>query len=62
MIAKVVAHNHEKVSLDIDRLAVLACEYQDREVVRLMKKIVPEFKSYNSTYEELDKEPLFVNV
>ncbi|WP_353139351.1 nucleoside-diphosphate sugar epimerase/dehydratase [Pseudopedobacter sp.] len=62
MIAKVVPHEYELVSIDINNLVTLACKYQDKDVVRLMKKIVPEFKSNNSTYEELDKELELVNV
>jgi hypothetical protein len=29
--------------------------YEKEEVVKLMKKIVPEYKSMNSVYEVLDK-------
>ncbi|RZK60847.1 MAG: polysaccharide biosynthesis protein, partial [Pedobacter sp.] len=56
MIAKVVANDFESVGTSIQQLVNLACEYEDTEVVKLMKKIVPEFKSNNSVYEELDKQ------
>jgi len=55
MIAKVQAQDFETVSNKIDTLIDIACHYQDQEVVRLMKQLVPEFKSNNSVYEELDK-------
>ncbi|ADY53788.1 polysaccharide biosynthesis protein CapD [Pseudopedobacter saltans DSM 12145] len=61
MIAKVIPYEFESVSIHIEDLVTLACNYQDKEVVRLMKKIVPEFKSNNSTYEELDKELEFAD-
>lgn len=54
MIAKVQLNHFESVNENIRRLLDIACKYQDKEVVKLMKKIVPEFKSNNSVYEELD--------
>ncbi len=62
MIAKVIASEFEEVNYKIEALTALACEYKDREVVKLMKHIVPEFKSNNSVYEELDMEKESVNV
>lgn len=56
MIAKVVANDFENVGLNVQQLVDLACAYEDTEVVKLMKKIVPEFKSNNSVYEEFDLE------
>ncbi|MFD1629000.1 polysaccharide biosynthesis protein [Pseudopedobacter beijingensis] len=56
MIAKVASNEYNKVSTDIEKLLEMAYNYKDTEVVRLMKKIVPEFKSNNSAYEELDRD------
>ncbi|MBD3747865.1 MAG: polysaccharide biosynthesis protein [Sphingobacteriales bacterium] len=55
MIAKVIAHDFDQVNNSILSLIELACKYQDREVVKRMKELVPEFKSKNSIYEELDE-------
>lgn len=54
MIARVAASDFETVGENIQQLINLACNYEDTEVVKLMKKIVPEFKSNNSIYEEFD--------
>lgn len=56
MIAKVLPYNFEFVSGDIDQLIELSYKYEDKEVVKMMKRIVPEFISNNSIYEELDLE------
>ena len=55
MIAKVIPRAFEKVNQDIQELIEIACNYQDKEVVKKMKDIVPEFKSNNSIFEELDQ-------
>lgn len=53
--AHVREYQREEVVAAIDKLKVVA-ETEDRmATVREMKKIVPEFKSKNSVYEELDK-------
>ncbi|OAQ38783.1 polysaccharide biosynthesis protein [Pedobacter psychrophilus] len=54
MVAKVMVYNFEEVVKKVDTLIDTACYYKDKEVVKLMKKIVPEYKSNNSIYEELD--------
>ncbi len=56
MIAKVKPCNFEEVSKNVLLLIDIACNYGDKEVVRMMKKMVPEFKSNNSIFEELDQE------
>ncbi len=56
MIAKTREYHFETVDKDIEELIRLSCEYKDRQVVIKMKEIVPEFKSNNSIYEELDKQ------
>ena len=38
-----------------DRLAELALAVKAEDSVRLMKQVVPEFKSRNSVYEKLDR-------
>ena len=54
LIAKVRKYNTEEIALQIDELIRLAGSGHDKEVVQQMKAIVPEFKSQNSVYEELD--------
>ena len=60
MIAKVKVNNFEIVSQKVKNLIDIACQYQDKEVVKLMKKLVPEFKSNNSIFEELDEKEAVV--
>ncbi|MGB4774735.1 MAG: nucleoside-diphosphate sugar epimerase/dehydratase [Daejeonella sp.] len=60
MVAKVREYDFEIISDQIDELIRLSCEYKDRHVVVKMKELVPEFKSNNSIYEELDKKSLIV--
>jgi FlaA1/EpsC-like NDP-sugar epimerase len=55
MIAKTREYHFETINKHIEELIDLSCEYKDRQVVVKMKEIVPEFKSNNSIYEELDK-------
>jgi len=54
LIAKVRKYNTGEIVLQIDELIRLAGSGHDKEVVQQMKAIVPEFKSQNSVYEELD--------
>ncbi len=53
-IAEVRPYDYDQVCQDIDRLIAVSKEYNDMETVRKMKQIVPEYKSNNSVYEELD--------
>ena len=55
-IAEVREYDYDQVSKDIDELVEISKHYDDMETVRKMKDIVPEYKSNNSIYEELDKE------
>ena len=55
-IAQVREYDYEEVSKEIDELVALAKLYNDMDTVRKMKQIVPEYKSNNSVYEQLDKE------
>ncbi|MFO7844021.1 MAG: nucleoside-diphosphate sugar epimerase/dehydratase [Bacteroidales bacterium] len=54
MTAKVSTHDFKKVEQHIQQLILLHKKHNNMEIVREMKKIVPEFKSQNSIYEELD--------
>ncbi len=54
MVARVREYNFENINRHIEELISLSCEYKDLQVVIKMKEIVPEFKSNNSIYEELD--------
>ena len=58
MVAQVREYNFHTISKHIRELIRLSCEYKDHQVVIKMKEIVPEFKSNNSIYEELDKQLL----
>jgi FlaA1/EpsC-like NDP-sugar epimerase len=54
MIAKVRTYDFESIQTKVEELILLACDYQDNDVVKAMKNMVPEFISKNSIYEELD--------
>jgi FlaA1/EpsC-like NDP-sugar epimerase len=56
LIAKVQEYSYKTVSKQIDDLIEVSEKNENYPVVRLMKKIVPEFVSENSIYEELDLE------
>ena len=53
-IAQVRQYDYNDVSKQIDRLVETSYLYDDMETVRIMKQIVPEFKSQHSVYEKLD--------
>jgi FlaA1/EpsC-like NDP-sugar epimerase len=54
LIAKVREYNADEVAHQINELIELSRSGNEKEVVRKMKAIVPEFKSQNSIFEELD--------
>jgi FlaA1/EpsC-like NDP-sugar epimerase len=56
MIAKVAENNHEAVEKQVHDIIAAVKKYDNYEIVRLMKQIVPEFISKNSPFEVLDKE------
>lgn len=56
MIAKVRNYDFEQVQKKFGELIKLQKDHDNFEIVRKMKEIVPEFKSQNSVYEELDIE------
>lgn len=53
-IAEVRPYDFNEVKQAIDDLIAISKKYNDMETVRMMKQIVPEYKSNNSVYEELD--------
>ena len=57
-IAQVREYDYNEVSRDIDELVDISKQFDDMNTVRKMKEIVPEYKSNNSVFENLDvKEP-----
>ena len=54
MVAKVREYDFKYISKVIHELVRLLISHDNYEIVKFMKKIVPEFKSKNSIYEELD--------
>jgi FlaA1/EpsC-like NDP-sugar epimerase len=54
-IAEVRNYDFDEVSKDIDELIEISKHYDNMATVKKMKEIVPEYKSNNSVYEELDK-------
>jgi Predicted nucleoside-diphosphate sugar epimerases len=54
MIAKVREYDFDIVEEQINGLIELTQNQNEREIVLKMKELVPEFKSNNSIYEELD--------
>ena len=54
-IASVREYDYEEVRKNEDRLHEASFRYEDMETVRIMKQIVPEFKSQHSKYESLDR-------
>ena len=54
-IAEVREYDYGKACKDIEELIEIAKRYDDMATVRKMKDIVPEYKSNNSIYEQLDK-------
>ena len=55
-IAKVREYKRDEILASYDKLAELALAVKIEDTVRLMKQVVPEFKSNNSVYEKLDRE------
>ena len=54
-IAEVRQYDYNKVCKDIDELIEISRRYDDMATVKKMKEIVPEYKTNNSVYEQLDK-------
>lgn len=54
MIAKVRSYKYAEISSQIDELICCISSSEKEHIVRMMKQLVPEFKSKNSIYEKLD--------
>ena len=54
MIAKVREYDYDEALRNEERLLEASYSYDDMAIVRIMKEIVPEFKSRHSKYEALD--------
>lgn len=55
MIASVKQYEYDYVVKEINELKNYAFNESDEQIVRLMKQIIPEYKSQNSIYEKLDQ-------
>lgn len=55
-VARVREYKRNDILASYDKLAELALAVNVEDTVRLMKRVVPEFKSNNSEYERLDVE------
>jgi len=55
MIAKVKEYDFESIAASIGQLIELFSKQNNQSIVKKMKELVPEFKSNNSIYEQLDK-------
>lgn len=55
-VAKVCQYDYSEVAEQITKLSVLAAQVDVPATVRLMKQIVPEYKSQNSRFEQFDRE------
>ena len=53
-IVQVRQYDYADVVRQLDELARVSEEYDNMQTVRLMKQIVPEYKSQNSVYTSLD--------
>ncbi|HWB24552.1 MAG TPA: nucleoside-diphosphate sugar epimerase/dehydratase [Chitinophagaceae bacterium] len=55
VIAKTIEQDYKKISAEINILLTIAADFNDTDVVRQMKRIVPEYISNNSVYELFDQ-------
>jgi FlaA1/EpsC-like NDP-sugar epimerase len=55
MIAKVQAIPFEQISPQLQALVDITAGHDNFAIVKKMKEIVPEYKSQNSVFEEVDK-------
>lgn len=53
-IAEVREYDYEQVNKEIEDLIAISLKYDNMATVKKMKEIVPEYKSSNSIYEQLD--------
>ncbi|MBD5280108.1 MAG: polysaccharide biosynthesis protein, partial [Bacteroides sp.] len=54
-VAKVREYDFSEVKVDIDGLVAGAPDSDDMQIVAVMKRIVPEFRSQHSKYQVLDR-------
>jgi FlaA1/EpsC-like NDP-sugar epimerase len=54
MIAQEIQDEYENLHTEVDQLIEIANFHSNDDIVGKMKKIVPEFKSMNSSFEVLD--------
>lgn len=54
LVAKVKEYDFDEISIEIGELIALFNAQDNKSIVSKMKELVPEFKSNNSVYEELD--------
>jgi uncharacterized protein YpmB len=54
MAGKVREYDFNEIAKKVDELLTLVPKQNNKLVVQKMKEIVPEFKSENSVYKELD--------
>ncbi|GAA4967490.1 nucleoside-diphosphate sugar epimerase/dehydratase [Algibacter aquimarinus] len=55
MIVKESNDEYDYVKKEVDKIIKAAQEYQSTDIVKKIKKLVPEYKSLNSSFEKLDK-------
>ena len=55
MIGNVRAYDYRQVCIQLEKLLQVIKNQDEWEIVKAMKEMVPEFKSNNSAFEELDK-------
>ena len=54
MISEVPTVEFDDLNIKIKKIVKVATRYKDKEVVMLLKELVPEYKSENSEFEALD--------
>tara|TARA_Y100000815_G_scaffold84801_1_gene73502 strand:- start:14475 stop:16445 length:1971 start_codon:yes stop_codon:yes gene_type:complete len=57
MISKMPHGDFSEIKGKIKTIIKTATRHEDNKVVKLLKELVPEFKSENSSFEELDEKP-----
>lgn len=55
-VANVRTYDYKDVAADVEQLLLLVQKDDEVEIVKKMKKMVPEYLSNNSSYEKLDKQ------
>ena len=54
MVAQVREYDYATALANEERLMTVSETFDDMKIVKVMKEIVPEYKSRHSKYEELD--------